>query len=104
MREAELYIKLSENRVRCDLCAHLCRLRPGHRRLPLETLKKARDIGLAAGLHYVFEGNRPGVGGENTNCHHCGEVLIERYGFKVVNNKIQDKCCPVCRTEVAGIF
>ena len=71
---------------------------------PLETLKKARDIGLAAGLHYVFEGNRPGVGGENSNCHHCGEVLIERYGFKVIKNKIVGKRCPVCQTEVAGIF
>ncbi len=69
-----------------------------------ETLKKARDIGLEAGLRYVFEGNRPGIGGENTNCHHCGEVLIERYGFKVVENKISDKSCPVCRTPVAGIF
>ncbi len=71
---------------------------------PPETLEKARNIGLAAGLRYVFEGNRPGIGGENTYCHHCGEVLIERYGFKVVNNKISSKRCPVCRTEVAGIF
>ncbi len=69
-----------------------------------EILKKARDIGLEAGLHYVFEGNRPGVGGENSNCHHCGELLIERYGFKVVNNKIVNKRCPVCQTEVSGIF
>ncbi len=71
---------------------------------PPETLEKARKIGLDAGLHYVFEGNRPGIGGENTCCHHCGEVLIERYGFKVVNNKISGKRCPVCRTPVAGIF
>ncbi len=71
---------------------------------PPETLEKARDIGLAAGLHYVFEGNCPGVGGENTYCHHCGEVLIERYGFRVLNNKIIDKRCPVCQTTVAGIF
>ena len=69
-----------------------------------EILRKAREIGLAAGLYYVFEGNRPGVGGENSNCHHCGETLIERYGFKVVKNKILDKCCPVCQTPVAGIF
>lgn len=69
-----------------------------------ETLKKARDIGGDAGLRYVFEGNRPGVGGENSNCHHCGELLVERYGFKVVKNKIINKRCPVCLTEVGGIF
>ncbi|MBN2808697.1 MAG: AmmeMemoRadiSam system radical SAM enzyme [Deltaproteobacteria bacterium] len=71
---------------------------------PPETLKRARDIGLAAGLRYVFEGNRPGVGGENSCCHHCGEVLIERYGYKVLSNKISEKRCPRCRTPVAGLF
>ena len=69
-----------------------------------ETLKKARDIGLAAGLRYVFEGNRPGVGGESTFCHNCGKILIERYGFRVVENKMSGQCCPFCQTPVAGIF
>ncbi len=71
---------------------------------PPETLKKARDIGLEAGLKYVFEGNRPGVGGESTYCHQCGELLIERYGFRVVENKIFGHECPRCQTQVAGIF
>jgi len=35
-------------------------------RTPVDTLRKARDIGLAAGLSYVYEGNVPGEGGENT--------------------------------------
>ena len=71
---------------------------------PPETLKKARDIGLEAGLRYVFEGNRPGVGGESTYCHQCGELLIERYGFRVVENKISGHDCPRCKSRVAGIF
>ena len=71
---------------------------------PPETLEKARDIGLAAGLHYVFEGNRPGIGGESTFCHSCGKMLIERYGFRVIENKISESRCPQCQAPVAGIF
>ncbi len=71
---------------------------------PPETLKKAREIGLEAGLHYVFEGNRPGVGGESTYCHNCGELLIERYGFRVIEKRMSGSECPRCRKRVAGIF
>ncbi len=35
---------------------------------PVATLRKAREIGLAEGLYYVYEGNIPGEGGENTYC------------------------------------
>ena len=41
-------------------------------RTPVATLRRARDIGLAAGLRYVYEGNVPGQGGENTNCPSSG--------------------------------
>ena len=71
---------------------------------PPETIARAREIGLAAGLHYVFAGNRPGLGGEDTCCHRCGERLIRRYGFRVLENRIVDSRCPACRTPVAGIF
>jgi pyruvate formate lyase activating enzyme len=56
----------------------------------IATLRRAREIGLAAGLRYVYEGNIPGSGGENTYCHKCGAVLIERYGFFVRANRIQE--------------
>src|SRR5512136_2311591 len=35
---------------------------------PASTLARARQIGLEAGLRYVYEGNVPGRGGENTCC------------------------------------
>lgn len=71
---------------------------------PPETINRARAIGLEAGLYHVFAGNRPGLGGESTYCHNCGELLIERYGFRVLKNRISQACCPVCQTPVAGIF
>ncbi len=71
---------------------------------PPETINRARTIGLEAGLHHVFAGNRPGIGGESTYCHNCGELLLERYGFRVLKNRISESNCPVCQTPVAGIF
>lgn len=73
-------------------------------RTPVETLHMAREIGLRAGLHYVYEGNVPGGGNENTYCHKCGNLLIERWGYSIVNNVIKDGRCPSCNSTVAGFY
>jgi len=70
---------------------------------PVATLRKARDIGRAAGLHYVYEGNVPGEGGENTWCPSCGALLIERYGFTIASNRIGKGACPDCGAAIPGI-
>lgn len=70
---------------------------------PLKTLDTAREIGLEAGLKYVYTGNVPGEGGENTHCHNCGKLLIKRWGFTVVENHVSNNRCPSCDTEVYGI-
>ena len=70
---------------------------------PVETLRRAREIGLNAGLHYVYEGNIPGYGHENTSCPGCRTVLIERYGFAVRENRINEGRCPACEMQIAGI-
>jgi pyruvate formate lyase activating enzyme len=73
-------------------------------RTPLETLRKAREIGLKTGLKYVYEGNVPGEGGENTYCPQCGEMIIRRSGFNIVQNKMIDSCCFNCKSKIDGIF
>jgi len=70
---------------------------------PIETLRRAREIGLEVGLRYVYQGNVPGEG-ENTYCYDCGELLIERYGYRVTKNKIVDWSCPHCGTEIDGVW
>lgn len=72
-------------------------------RTPISTLRRAREIGLKAGLKYVYEGNVPGEGGENTYCPVCGELLIERFGFSLTSVKIKDSRCPKCGTTIEGI-
>ncbi len=72
-------------------------------RTPVQTLRRAREIGIKSGLKYVYEGNIPGEGGENTYCPSCHQLLIERTGFSI--NKIQMKSsqCSKCKTLIAGI-
>lgn len=72
-------------------------------RTPVATLRRARDIGLAAGLRYVYEGNVPGEGGENTSCPSCSNLLIKRYGYVIESNRISNGACPDCGAAIAGI-
>jgi pyruvate formate lyase activating enzyme len=67
-------------------------------------LEAARELGLAAGLRYVYEGNRPGLGGENTYCYACGALLVERYGFSIRENRLRHGSCPDCGVMIDGIF
>ena len=73
-------------------------------RTPLETLRRAREIGLAAGLRYVYTGNIPGDPGENTFCPSCGRLLIERRGFSILQNRIAEGACPECGVRIDGVW
>jgi len=75
-------------------------------RTPAATLKKARDIGLNAGLRYVYTGNIPGVleGTENTYCYSCQELLIERLGYSIQRYYLQDGKCPKCQAVIDGVW
>ncbi len=73
-------------------------------RTPPATLLKARDIGLTEGLRYVYTGNIPGQGGENTTCHACGELLIERLGYDIRAYHLKDGHCPKCQAAIDGVW
>ncbi|MHC4555238.1 MAG: AmmeMemoRadiSam system radical SAM enzyme, partial [Planctomycetota bacterium] len=65
-------------------------------------LERAYDIGKEAGLRYVYLGNLPGSRAESTYCHSCGALLIDRTGYQVHQNLIDDGRCPQCNAEIAG--
>ncbi len=70
-------------------------------RTPVETLEKAWQLGKEEGLSYVYAGNVPGHRLENTYCHNCDALLIERFGFDVVEYRIsEDNRCPKCKEEI----
>ncbi|MBN2645880.1 MAG: AmmeMemoRadiSam system radical SAM enzyme [Desulfuromonadaceae bacterium] len=68
---------------------------------PVATLKKARSIGLAAGLHYVYLGNVPGEA-ETTHCPQCGQAVIVRAGYRLQELSVVDGMCSSCETPIAG--
>jgi pyruvate formate lyase activating enzyme len=72
-------------------------------RTPVATLRRARQIGFEVGLRYVYEGNVRGEAGENTYCYKCGKLLIRRYGYQILENKIKNSACSHCGAKINGI-
>lgn len=70
----------------------------------VDTLIRAAETGCEAGLNFVYAGNLPGRVGkyENTYCAGCQAMLIERYGFRVLKNRIIGGACPECKRAVPG--
>jgi pyruvate formate lyase activating enzyme len=71
---------------------------------PVQSLRRARDIGLEEGLQFVYEGNVPGEGGENTYCPSCGTELITRFGFSIRKNRLDKGCCCDCGEQIGGVW
>ncbi len=79
----------------------------GPRDTPPGTLIRAAAIGRAAGLRFVYAGNLPGGTEdlENTRCPSCGSAVIERFGFRVLRNRLTaEGACPVCGYTVPGVW
>jgi pyruvate formate lyase activating enzyme len=73
-------------------------------RTSASSLHRAREIGIKAGLRYVYCGNIPGEEGEDTFCPHCGRRLIERIGFQVTKNDVVRGACSHCHQKIDGIW
>jgi len=70
---------------------------------PVETLRRARRIGIEAGLWYVYTGNVPGDEGEHTFCRNCGLKLIDRFGFSIGRKQLSQGACANCGTVLHGV-
>ena len=73
-----------------------------HEATKIETLQRARTIGKEAGLKYVYIGNLPADG--NTYCPDCNELLINRTGYAVIDNRLHEGSCPKCDSKIEGIY
>ncbi|MHC4551311.1 MAG: AmmeMemoRadiSam system radical SAM enzyme [Planctomycetota bacterium] len=75
---------------------------PDNRPTGEKELERAFEIGRDAGLRYVYVGNLPGAKAESTFCYNCGSLLIERCGYQILQNLIEDGECPDCGAAIAG--
>ncbi|MCL2316659.1 MAG: AmmeMemoRadiSam system radical SAM enzyme, partial [Actinomycetia bacterium] len=91
-----------------DVPWHVTAFHPDNRmrdvpRTPLATLRRARWIGLAAGLRFVYTGNVVDRDGATTRCPGCGARLIERDGYDIVAYGVTpDGRCRACGADVPG--
>jgi pyruvate formate lyase activating enzyme len=92
-----------------DVPLHFTRFRPTYKlknlpATPPATLEKQYNIAKKAGIHYPYVGNMAGHEGENTVCHHCGQVVIRRVGFTVIENNLDDGKCTKCSKPIPGVW
>jgi pyruvate formate lyase activating enzyme len=89
-----------------DVPLHLSRFYPQYMfshlpETPVETLLRARDIAKEEGVRYVYVGNVPGKGYEDTICPKCGKVVIGRVGYDVTSWHIDEgHRCEFCREPI----
>jgi pyruvate formate lyase activating enzyme len=88
---------------------HISRFHPDYQMLDRPAtnqtaIARAREIGLDAGLQFIYAGNLPGDPAENTYCPTCHALLIERHGFRVLQNLLYQGQCPACRQPIPGIW
>lgn len=94
------------DKLGADTPWHLSRFHPDFKMMdrsptPVETLERARDIGLAEGLRYVYMGNVPGD--SSTRCPECGAVCIDRRGFAMSGCLTREGRCGKCGQEIPGV-
>lgn len=77
-----------------------------HRREPtrIETLEKAVEFAKRQGISFAYIGNVPGHKYENTYCPDCGEILVKRFSYGVLENKVIGGKCWKCKREIYGIW
>jgi pyruvate formate lyase activating enzyme len=72
---------------------------------PRLTLFRAREIAMKNGLRYVYTGNVHDKEGGSTWCHGCGQLLIGRDWFELLEwNLTPEGRCTRCTAPCAGIF
>ncbi len=93
-----------------DVPLHFSAFHPDYKLLnhpptPHDSLRRAKQIALQNGLHYVYLGNVHDPENASTNCPACGVTLIGRSGYRITSWQVDDKgCCDACGKSLPGVF
>ncbi len=99
---------IKEN-LSADVPLHISRFWPMYKLTNLsptsiETLEKIKQVATDAGLRYVYIGNVPGHKSESTYCPKCKKPIIERMGYTILSNSIENGKCKYCGEKIEGIW
>jgi pyruvate formate lyase activating enzyme len=108
MSEIEQMVKWISEELGKDVPLHFSRFFPLYKLENLEptpesTLEKAKKLADKY-LSYVYVGNLPTQGLENTYCPGCDKTLIKRQCFMIQENHIKKGSCGFCSRKIAGRF
>ncbi len=67
-------------------------------------VEEAIAIAKKEGLKYIYSGNIRGNNFENTYCAECESLLVERFGYQIVNNNLSAENCPNCGANIPGVW
>ncbi len=92
-----------------EIPLHFSRFFPQYRLLnlpetPIETLRRAKDFAVQAGLQYVYIGNVLEETGSHTYCPSCHRLLVGRRGYVVLENHIMNGKCSFCGKAIYGVW
>lgn len=71
---------------------------------PIAVIERFRSLAMQEGIRYVYVGNIPSHEGNNTYCHACGRLLIERRGYFMPVNNLEGNACRFCRARIPGVW
>ena len=77
-----------------DVPTHFNRFHPQYQLMnlpstPVESLEAARAVAMEEGINYAYVGNVPGHHANHTYCARCGEPIIARQGFAVLEHHLR---------------
>ena len=104
IRQMAVWIKQN---LGSDVPLHFARFTPMYKlkqlpRTPVQTLEGARRVARRAGLRYVYTSNVAPHEGNHTYCSKCRAKVIERLGFKVLEDRSRNGRCHRCATALPG--
>ncbi|MDG5800678.1 AmmeMemoRadiSam system radical SAM enzyme [Marinilabiliaceae bacterium ANBcel2] len=88
---------------------HFNRFFPAHKLshlppTPVEKINKAIYIAKNEGIKYIYSGNMLTDIHENSYCHNCNHIIIERSGYRVIDSFMKKNACSQCNTVIPGYF
>ncbi|NLA74822.1 MAG: radical SAM protein, partial [Deltaproteobacteria bacterium] len=69
---------------------------------PVAHPEEFRDLAVKEGFRYVYLGNVPAHEGNNTFCHNCSKLIIERTGYTIGKMNMEKGKCIFCGTLIPG--
>jgi pyruvate formate lyase activating enzyme len=71
---------------------------------PVSILTRYRELAMQQGIHYAYVGNVARHEGNNTYCHNCKKLLIERQGYFIPTYNLAGSHCKFCNTRIPGVW